>query len=286
MKPVNLVEITTKDGLIHQGIFYRPDKPVKKAIVWVHGLTSKFYSNIVLFDELAKESWAFASFNNRGHDYITGTHKVDKSKISGYSYATIGSSNEKFEDCIFDIDAAISYLVTQGYSEIILIGSSTGANKACYYAATQKDPRIFGIVLSGPLSDRYISEDIEKNIAIMQIKIREGKGDELLVGYDYFPLTPNRWMSLYGENSSEDVFNYADENNKLVQFSKITSPLLVLLGERDEHAHIPVSEIQKAFDSHSHAKNYRSIIIPEASHGFDGKEKEVVRVIGDWIKSL
>jgi pimeloyl-ACP methyl ester carboxylesterase len=286
MEQFNLVEITTKDGLVHQGMVFHPEKSTKKAIIWVHGLTSKFYSNIVLFDELAKQSWAFASFNNRGHDYITGTHKVDESKISGYSYATIGSAVEKFEDCVLDIDAAISYMVTQGYSEIILIGSSTGANKVCYYAATQKDLRVAGIVLSGPLSDRYGAHDLEQASVFMQKKINEGKEDELLIGYDYFPLTPNRWMSLYGKNSSEDIFNYADEIDKLTQYSNIHIPLLVLFGGNDEHAHMPIVEIKKQFDAHSHSVNYRSSIIQGASHGFDGKEKEVVKEISDWIETI
>ena len=120
----------------------------------------------------------------------------------------------------------------------------------------------------------------------MQKKIAEGKGDELLVGYDFFVLTPNRWMSLYKEGSAEDVFNYADGKKALKQFSKIPKPLLVLMGGQDEHADRPIEEIRKLFDSHAKSENYKSIIIPAATHSFEGKEKEEVEAIVSWAKML
>ena len=70
-----LVEITTKDKLIHQGIFFRPQKPVNKALLWVHGLTSTFYGNISLLNELAQQGEAhgfgFALSSNRAKQAST-----------------------------------------------------------------------------------------------------------------------------------------------------------------------------------------------------------------------
>jgi pimeloyl-ACP methyl ester carboxylesterase len=291
MHPFYLKEITTKDGLIHQGIFFRPKNPGKKALLWVHGLTSKFYGNSlvreILAEECEKQGWGLAFFNNRGHDIVADAHKIDAQKSSGYSHVTIGSGNEVFESCVFDIESAVSFLASEGFSEIILIGNSTGANKVCYYGATQKDPRISGIVLSGPMSDRYSSgytpEVYEKYKAFMLEKISGGKGDMLVDGYDFFPLTPNRWVSLYTEGTAEDVFNYTDSQNTLTQFSQIKTPLLILLGEKDEHAHVPIEEIRKSFDTHTQSLRYQSTVVMGANHGFDGKEKEVATLITDWV---
>lgn len=290
MKPFFLAEITTKDGLFHQGIFFKPAKPTRRALLWIHGLTGRFYGDVAFMNMFAescdKKCMGFASFNTRGHDMITGFHRTDIPN----TYRTIGAGLEKFEECVYDIDAAVSFLVGQGFSEVVLVGHSTGANKACYYAATQKDPRVAGVVLSGPLSDRYSSwydeNTYKKYKAFMQKKIAEGKGDELLTGYDFFVLTPNRWMSLYVEGSAEDVFNYADGKKALREFSKITKPLLVVIGEQDEHADLSIREIQKLFDSHTKSTHYKSTLIPGAMHSFEGKEKEVVEHIVSWVKGI
>lgn len=294
VKPFYLSEITTKDGLIHQGIFFQPQKHGTKALLWIHGLTGRFYGDVAMMEQAAlmceQNGWGLASFNNRGHDMITGAHRVDPVNHSGYSYATIGAGHEEFEESVYDMEAGVNFLVQQGFSEVILVGMSTGANKACYYGATTKDIHVAGIVLGGPMSDRYssgyTSEIYKKYKAIMQKEIEEGRGDELKVGYDFFPLTPNRWMSLYVEGSAEDVFNYADEKNALAQFSKITKPLLVMIGENDEHADRPIEDIKKLFDDHARSNNYRSIILPNTNHGFDKKEKEAVDAIIEWVNTI
>jgi pimeloyl-ACP methyl ester carboxylesterase len=286
-KIMYLTEIATSDGLVHQGIVFVPQKHGKKAILWIHGLTGKFYGDVSMMQSLAMagETYGFgvASFNTRGHDMLASAKKNG-------AYATIGAGNELFEECVLDISASNEFLVGQGFSEIILAGNSTGANKACYYAATQNDPRVIGVILLGPLSDRYGAQSKNKNyelhMAFMQQKIAEGKGEEILVGYEFFPLTPNRWMSLYTKGSNEDVFNYWDGEDALVSFGKIQIPLMVMIGGNDEHADRPVSEIQASFDTHANAKKYSSIVVPDANHGFDGKEKEVVESISQWIDTL
>ena len=219
-----LVEATTKDKLIHQGIFFHPShsssvktskdkkaadgsaslrKP-KRALLWVHGLGGKFYSHIRLWEALAekakKAGIGFAIFNNRGHDLVAGIRKVDKRKRTGYSHIVAGTGYEDFNKSMFDIDAGISFLINQGFSEIILIGHSTGANKVCYYAGSRKDPRVSAIVLASPVSDRYDPTikpaEMRERLAKMQQLIKNKKGDELQLGLHFFPITPKRFVSL------------------------------------------------------------------------------------------
>lgn len=294
MKKYFLAEIVTKDQLVHQGIYYAPKKQGTTAVLWVHGLTGKFYSDPAAFslfvDACEQVGFGFASFNNRGHDYVTDAKKLDKTNPKGYEHVTVGASVETFTDCVFDIDAALSFLVDQGYSRVVLVGHSTGANKVCYYAGTQKDTRIAGVVLAGPMSDRYAALADEtrykKHAQEIDAKLAQGKGDELLAGYDFFPLTPSRWKSLLGEKSEEDVFNYRDQTGALHTFSRIVVPLLVVFGQQDEYADAPIPVMQAAFDAHATSTNYKSVVIPEADHGFTGREKEFSNVIFSWIASI
>jgi len=257
-----LAEITTKDRLIHQGIFLRPERAGKKALLWIHGLTGKFYGDPTLMnlfaEECAKNNMAFAAFNNRGHDIISSMRKERE-------YVTIGAGNEIFEESIFDIDAAISYLGHQGFDQIILAGNSTGANKTCYYAGSTQDQRVVGVVLAGPISDRL---SVRLNATIP-------------MGF-----TAVRVQSLMSPNSTEDVFNYGDETHVLTTFQNITAPTLVVLAGNDEFVDRPIETIRKAFDTHTGSKQYRSVIIPDATHGYEGKQQELVRTVVDWAAGL
>ena len=289
-----LADIVTKDMMVHQGIYFEPSVPGKTAIAWVHGLTGKFYSEPAFIRAVTEQcearGYGFASFNTRGHDYVTSVHKLDKSKPEGYVYETIGASVETFTDCVFDLDAVVSFLVGKGYENVILVGHSTGANKVCYYAAAGERPNLGGIVLAGPMSDRYSAgfDEVQhgKHRAFMEKKIREGNGDEILTGFDFFPLTPKRWMSLLAEGSAEDVFNYRDETDPLSTFSRIRIPVLTVFGEKDEHADRPIEEIRESFGRHTRSDNYGSLVIPDADHGFSGKEHEFIKSVLDWVGTL
>lgn len=288
-----LVDIVTKDQLVHQGMVHIPVGCGKTAVIWVHGLTGTFYSNtktMSLFAQMcAERGVAFGAFHTRGHDYVASAHKLDATSEKGFVYETVGAGVENFTDCVKDIEAMVAFFSGRGFNKVVLVGNSTGANKVCYYAGTVNNPRVAGVVLSGPMSDRYSASDEQtnqKHQAIMEQKIREGKGDELLSGFDFFPLTPKRWMSLLAVGSPEDVFNYHDEEGALATFSKITIPLLVMFGGSDEHADRPVVEIQKAFDAHAKSSMYKSVVVDGADHGFTGKEHTFVDVIVSWAASL
>ncbi len=289
-----LSEITTSDGLRHQGIYAAPKEKKKRAVLWIHGLSAAFYNDYELYeiiaDELNRHGWGFAIFNNRGHDLIAAIRKYDGTPPNGYSYYQAGAGSEVFEECVYDINAGVDFLVQQGFSEIILVGHSTGANKVCYFAATQKNPHVIGVVLSGPMSDRLGHPEPEsvRNTHIQELKkkITEGKGDELQFGYHFFPITPKRYISIFEPGSNEDTFDYGDAQPKLTSLSNIQLPLLVLLGGADEYADRPIEQIANVFEKHATSPYYRSIIIPEGLHKFHGKEMEVAMALVDFINAI
>ena len=290
MKQFYLSEIVTKDKLVHQGIFYEPKAKGNRAILYVHGLSSVFYNEPVMTgmfaDACETEGMAFASFNTRGHDMIAGIRKIDGTPPYGYSYFPGGAGYEAFKDSVLDIEAGIDFLVRHGFKDIILVGHSTGANKVCFFAATQKNLHVIASVLSGPMSDRLSSPKDAKQLSFMRKLVKKGKGDELLLGHHFFPLTAKRYLSLYEPGSTEDVFDYGDKNPKLTYFSRITMPLLVVLSGKDEAADRPITDIQQIFDAKAKASTYKSVIIPDAPHRFNGYETLAVSTIVEWIKSI
>lgn len=287
-----LTEIVTKDDLVHQGIFYKPAKLGKKAVLWMHGLSGNFYSNVTLMAEFRKQceqfGFGFASFNNRGHDLISGLRKIDSEKPKGYTHAPGGAGQEIFENCVYDIDAGVDFLVKQGFKEVILVGHSTGANKICYYAGTTINSHVSGIILASPLSDRLNPEGLPPwwGLFLAKFLMIIGRGDRLITGYSFFPGTPKRFLSLFTPRSNEDTFDYGDKNPEMKSYSKIKKPLLIILSGADESMDRPAEKIKSVFDTKTTAQKYKSIIIPHASHNFNGKEKEFVKRVIDWIVSI
>jgi len=293
MKQFYLAEIVTKDKLVHQGMFFRPKKPTKKAILYVHGLTDNFYGDLSTLEALSerseKEGWGLASFNTRGHDIVASVKKLDPQNPKGQTSVSLGSSYENFADCVYDIDAAITFLKKQGFLQVILAGISTGANKVCYFAGTQKDPRIAGVIMLSPISDVPIeskSKHYKENVKQMKTLVKQRKGESLIRGISYLPLTPNRYLSLFDPGGIEDVFDYYSKQPKLTVFSSIKQPLCVVLAGADEYTDRPVSEILNVLEEHHRSTNFQGFIIPNAFHSFNGQEQEVVSAILHWVREI
>lgn len=295
MKQFYLAEITTKDNLIHQGLFYKPQKKSQRVLLWVHGLTDNFYGDKTLYETFTNEAdntgIAFAVFNNRGHDVVTSISRVDHKSPKGTSSFWGGAAYENFSESVFDIDAGISFLVKQGFKEIIIAGSSTGANKVCYYSATQKDMRVVGVILVSPLSDvainkQYLGKKYNDQLQKMQNFSKVKQGNSLLDDIDYFPLTPNRYISLYSKNSTEDVFPYYQDNPTFEILGKISQPLLLVLGGADEYTERPIEKIVQVFTHHQQSDNFKSLIIPGAFHSLKPQEKRAAKEIFNWVASL
>lgn len=294
MNALAISEIITKDNLIHQGIFFRPKKEGKRVLLWVHGLSGKFYGDTTLLNAFIEEcqnyGWGFASFNNRGHDLVASMHKNDNSNPSGYIYVYGGAGYEVFEECVYDIHAAVDFLVSKGFSEVVLVGHSTGATKVCYSEGVKPHENVMGIVLAGALSDR-LGPDVDKKtigdtFERMKQLISCGKGDELVNGLSFFPMTPKRYLSLYEKGSTEDVFDFDNGKKALKIFSAITKPLFVIISEKDEYLDRSAGEVVSIFDTHTRSKQYKSYIFPASDHGFTGYEKKAVHIITYWISSI
>ena len=152
-----LVSIVTGDGYELQGLLCTSSKPqtddktsFNKAILHIHGLAGNFYENrfvSVVADELNAHGYTFLTVNNRGSGVLS---ELRKCTADGLELVEVGGAREVFEDCLYDIQAWINFLDSQGYSKIVLQGHSFGCYKVVFYQSCRSDPRVKALALISP----------------------------------------------------------------------------------------------------------------------------------------
>jgi pimeloyl-ACP methyl ester carboxylesterase len=129
-----LVYTDTEDGLNLEGVVIRPTAASARmvAVVWVHGLTGRFYakSAILVGRDLAGEGYTFVSGNNRGHDF--GARYWNQARGEP---VLAGGGWERFDESPFDVDAWLTFTASLGHERIVLVGHSLGALKVAHYQA-------------------------------------------------------------------------------------------------------------------------------------------------------
>lgn len=289
MIPVLLTQVKTSDGFILDGFVITPKHVSKTAIIWLHGLGSRFSSGQTLIKELAlqcsENGFGYLKFNLRGNNKVTSGIENSKNK------KFLGSAFERFQDCTLDIRAIINFAGSLGYRNIILAGHSTGSNKALYYTYKTKDQRIKAIALLSPISDiaaglqRYGRRKIIKAIKIAE-KI-DKKNPFRLMPEEYGIYSAQRFLSLYRPDGIEDVFPYYNANGSWKELKSIKSPVSVFIGSTDEYLTRKPKNFLKIFQERAlQAKKFSGFIIKGAGHSFIGKEKILTRALINWIKNI
>lgn len=282
MIPLFLSYIKTKDDLLLEGVVSLPKRKPTTALIWLHGLCSNFSRSQKLMSEVItqcnKNGIVYIKFNTRGHD-VAFRGKKDLT----------GGGFEKFEECLHDIHAMIRYARKLGCKKIVLAGHSTGANKALYYMYKQRDPAVKGLLLLGPISDRAGQMQIlgKKKLA-SSLRIAEKlsqKNPQALMPIEYGFFTARRYLSLYKQGTTEDVFPYHNPTAKWKQLASVRVPLSVIVGSRDQYLDRSTKEFIDIFRNHATlTKCFQGSIIKGTNHSFRRKEKELAKTIVAWIK--
>lgn len=310
MIPVFLTRIKTSDGITLEGIVVlpkrkgnipRPKRPGSRrqrrlgtALIWLHGLTSRFSSGQTLIKALsslcAKNQIAYFKFNTRGHEIVSLGSKKKK---------YIGAAFEKFEECVRDIDAVIRFAKKLGYKKIILAGHSTGANKALYYQYKKKNPAVKGILLAGAISDMSAWRTGDPKKMSRAIKIaKRAKTKDTLLPQEYGTYSASRYLSLFEAGHAEDVFPYHNPRASWKELKSVRVAVAVIIGSKDQHLDRPAKNLIETFRKNAQsthpsfakqnlggqAKSFSGIIIKGANHGFQKHEQELSRDIMKWIK--
>ncbi|MBI4276314.1 alpha/beta fold hydrolase [Candidatus Uhrbacteria bacterium] len=288
---IDLQKLVTRDGIVLYGGVVWPSCRGKTAIILVHGLggsfTSWFFRVETLLRLCARRGIAVGSFANRGSGRVNTlvTERKTKHRPVG------GAAFERFGDCVHDLRTAIDFFTAAGYRRIVLVGHSTGANKAVYYLWKTGDRRVQHLVLLGPLSDvvgemQLRGRRLPKLLQQARAQVRRGRGNELFTAtLPEYLWSAQRYLSLYTHGSTEDVFPYAVRLGNWRAIASIRTPLTVIQGSNDQYLDRDASDVVEAFQKHAiRARQFRGIIIPEADHSFNGKEKELARALLSAIR--
>ena len=261
-----LVKLHTADGVWLHGVVreLHPNR-ADAGIVMVHGYGGNFYSGTMSFlpEALAERGYTTLTLNMRDHDR--------------------GPKKNLFEENLPDIAAGVDELARRGYQALFLYGHSMGTNRVLFYLAETQDPRIKGIILSGPPGNlfqwnvRIFGREAATEVLRRAQRLKgEGEGDTWML-IDLGPLgktlyTANHVVSLRGPETRSDPFM------NIARFSK---PVLVVHGLADRLADPRVADQLKNNAGTGSSVTLRRIA--GADHRFRNHEKELEEIITQWL---
>ncbi len=263
---VELVHLKTVDGVKLTGLLRPAQSASQKAgVVMVHGYSGNFYSSIMEFlpPALSAGGLNTLAINMRDHD------QVPKKNL--------------FEENRHDIAAAVDEMERRGYNPIFLYGHSMGTNRVLYYQAATEDPRIAGMILTGPPGNLYewnvriFGQDAAAQLLRRAQDLKTaGKGDEWML-VDLGPLgkslyTANHLVSLRGPETFSDPHK---------NIGRISLPILIVHGLADRLAD-PVATDRLSSRAGAGSK-VKVVKIAGAGHGFRGHQQDLVNQVHNWL---
>ena len=252
------------DGFLAAG---RPRN--RRLLLFVHGMASNFYRSPLkkaFFLAAAKSSFDVLSFNNRGSDEHT--------------------ADERFRDCVADIEAAIRFGRSLGYRSFVLAGHSTGCQKIACHQALRARRDVAALVLLG-LGDDYaiVKRDLGRRLAAWvaraRLLVRAGRGDTRLPAC-CLGFSARRFLSIADRRQLEAKL--FDLDGPMTHYGRVRIPILAVLAGADEYATQPVTTMARILCDKSRAPVFESIIIPGVDHGFRGRQLQVARTVLDWLE--
>lgn len=304
---LRFVSLHSTDKFKLPGLLYTPDKPTKKAAIWLHGMgdSGMFYNPDrinALGTALADNQIAMLAFNNRGALARKTLYIDDETLPKEQRRFQAGTYYEKIIDCIQDIDGAVKYLKGQGYDELYLMGHSTGANKVCVYDAHVTHNPFTKYVLAGPGDDSglFYDEIGERQfwlaLRYAQKAAQAGKGEQTMPKYTgMYPFSAQAAADILDPDGNYNTFPLYEATTKrlgkkplFAEYKRITKPMLVIYGENDEYTYTgggtaAALAIFRDFTSPKALTHADFAAVPETDHGFHGQEELFAKTVAAWL---
>lgn len=284
-----LIRLRTGDSAVHHGLLFTPRTPSGKGIIHVHGLAGNFYENgfiSAMARVYTRRGYAFLSCNNRGHDYISDI-EMDS---PGGSHLKGGGAYERFEDCVYDINAAIFFLRNLGIRDICLQGHSTGCNKIVFSLSGPCREAVRSAALLSPCDDialmqSGLGERFPEGINAARGLVREGKSDALLPPeLVFYPMSAGTYLGFYEEGCAHDIFRFRNPDAPFPGFDGISIPVFASFGEKDEYLRIdPGRALQILRRKAGSGNNVKTLVFPGADHNYLGSEEELAGAVASWL---
>ncbi len=280
---LRFMSIKAIDGFQIEAALWQPDarQPAETTlIVMVHGSGGSYRRppESALGPRVAAKGYAALAINTRQHD--------DR----------INSDN--FLDVRRDIDAAVQVARALGYKTLVLQGHSLGNIQVQFYAATNWDRDIKGVILLGafgnlPWKTRTIlmqdEEGFQKLIEASLKALRDGKLHEVLpVKMHYFtgqdsPVTGQHFLTYRWDKTS-----VADGT---FWIHRIPRPILLVRDQSDGliQPFEPYMLLSAAHSEGSLATSIDFVLLPDSKpvslkgHYFDGNEQPLTDTVTKWL---
>jgi pimeloyl-ACP methyl ester carboxylesterase len=280
---LKFLAIKAIDGSKIDAALWQPDNvPPGRAtmIVQVHGSGSNLAELPLraVARALSPKGYAALTISTRGHDQYLNT--------------------DNFLDVRKDIEAAVAAAKALGYTSIVLHGHSLGTIQVEYYAATNWDPAIKAVILTGPFAklpwkSRNIliqNEDIYKKLgAAARTALTAGKAGDTL---------PMRMPYLGGRQTSvtaQHFLTYRDEQASTADgtywIAHIPLPILLLRDEADGVI-LPFEPHMLLSAAHAEGSLVQSItyaVVPDhhppsaAGHVFTDNTQPLIDAVSAWL---
>jgi pimeloyl-ACP methyl ester carboxylesterase len=275
-----LVFTQSEDGFILEGAVFEAAPADKRplAVVWTHGLTSKFYqpTTVDIGRELAARGYGFLATNNRGHDFGTMLYSREGKVVLA------GSGWEAFDECPRDIAAWIGFALALGYKGVALAGHSLGSLKVAYYLGQRRDPRVAGLIAASvPAKAHQHNPEL---VGLAEKMVSEGRGQELL------PAGASRAGA--GTLSAATLVNRVRTGLDVYGFdtpgaaiTRVACPILAMYGSKEPMVGGP-AELEKIRANATASPRVETFMIEGADHSYYGHTDEVASAIAAWLPTL
>ena len=278
-----LVETWTKQNIKLFGCLTKNNN--NKCILYIPGLSGNFFETKFARD-IAIESI------NRGYDFLF-SHNQGSFQIIEFPFIradgklksiTKGAAYENFEDCIYDIDAWITFLKELNYEEIIILSHSLGCNKAIYYLNSKKNSIVTKIILLAP-QDNINYSNLELHNGLLeeaQENIKNGY-PEKLISKKFLGFCLMSSKTFYQEITNKNINNipYKTPNADFALLQAVDKPIYIIIGSDD------IGENGEKYMEGliNKCNNIKYKIIDDANHNFKNKENELIECIFTFLKN-
>jgi len=282
-----LVTVVTEDKVRLDGFYSISTQQQKNAsmpadaAVVVHGLSGNFYGSRLLkhFAQTLLDAGINSLLvNTRGHDYLNSTPRMGQA-------ATIGAAVEIVDECKYDLNAWVDFLVKQNNGRVMLLGHSLGAIKSLYTQAHMPHAKATCLAVFSATKLSYDSllsstggERFSHWLGIAQQQVSAGNGEKLL--YVDFPFPT--WMSA---NAYLNKYGDGDKYNWLSFIDRIDVPTLAAFGELEMKEN-PAFTAMTGDLENIRQPNVQVDFIRNADHFYSACFDAVSSTLINWLKSI
>lgn len=278
-----IVKIKTPDNIALFGYLAESEKK-DTILINIHGTGSCFYAEEFeseFIERLPNLGVSVLFTNNRGNYTME-------------SWQETGCAKEKFEDCLTDIDSWIEFARDNGYNKVILQGHSLGTEKVTYYMEKGKHKdKVIAVILLG-FADSFgcqmkflETQKVDPMVNALEL-IKEGRGNELITSIHLchagvLPKTASSYVNCFSEDSELSKALPLRKGKDLTYYQNINVPILGVISDTDEwNKMLEVDTVSLLKNENSKAKIET---ISDTDHSFLGKQKELVDIVENFIKT-